>query len=97
MLADAPAGRDDTLICNIVRAHHRFNEIKTGRSLDHIIATEGISKRRIQQMIGLVFLAPDVICDVLDGKQSIGFTSEGCLRHPLPSDWSELRTLLASL
>ena len=47
-------------------------------------------------MIDLAFLAPDITRDVLDGKQPIGFTSDWCLRHPLPADWSELRTLLAS-
>ncbi|MCV2874194.1 recombinase family protein [Defluviimonas sp. WL0050] len=96
VLADAPAGRDDLLIHNIARAHHWFSEIVAGRSFDAIATAEGISKRRIQQMIDLAFLAPDIIRDVLDGKQPHGFTSDWCLRHPLPSDWSEQRTLLAS-
>ncbi|MEZ5913775.1 MAG: hypothetical protein R3D84_17415 [Paracoccaceae bacterium] len=48
-------------------------------------------------MIDLVFLAPDLICDVLGGKQPLGFTSDWCMRHQLPSDWSEQRTLPASL
>ena len=97
ILADATVGRDDTLIRNIARAHQWFNEIKAGRSFDEIAEAEGISKRRIQQMIDLAFLAPDIIRDVLGGKQPLGFTSDWCRRHPLPSDWSEQRTLLASL
>ncbi len=58
---------------------------------------EGTSKRRVQQVIGLAFLAPDIVRDVLDGKQPLGFTSEWCLRHDLPSDWAAQRQLLATL
>jgi site-specific DNA recombinase len=42
-------------------------------------------------MIDLAFLAPDIVRDVLDGNQPIGFTSDWCLRHALPSDWDEQR------
>ncbi|OYX44457.1 MAG: hypothetical protein B7Z02_04970 [Rhodobacterales bacterium 32-67-9] len=97
VLADTPVGRDGTLIRNIARAHRWFNEIRAGRSFDEIAEAEGTSRRRIQQMIDLAFLAPDIVRDVLDGKQPLGFTSDWCLRHPLPSDWSAQRTLLASL
>ena len=97
VLSDAAAERDDTLIRNVARAHKWFNEIKAGRSFDEIATVEGVSKRRVQQLIDLAFLAPDITRDLLDGKQPIGFTSDWCLRHQLPSDWSEQRTLLASL
>ena len=62
-----------------------------------IAAAEGTSKRRVQQMIDLAFLAPDIVRDVLDGKQPIGFTSDWCLRHEIPSDWSKQRAIVASL
>ena len=97
VLSDAAAERDDTLIRNVARAHKWFNEIRAGRSFDEIATAEGVSKRRVQQLIDLAFLAPDITRDLLDGKQPIGFTSDWCLRHQLPSDWSEQRTLLASL
>jgi site-specific DNA recombinase len=74
-----------------------LNEIKAGHSFDEIAEAEGTSRRRIQQMIDLAFLAPDIVRDVLDGRQPLGFTSDCCLRHQLPPDWSEQRTLLASL
>lgn len=48
-------------------------------------------------MIDLAFLAPDIIRDVLDGKQPVGFTSEWLLRHDLPSDWQDQRALIATL
>lgn len=46
----------------------------------------GFSKRRIQQMLDLAFIAPDTIRGIVDGRQPVGFTSDWCLRHELPSD-----------
>jgi hypothetical protein len=97
VMADTPAGQDETLIRNIARAHAWFGRIKAGETFAEIAETEGTSKRRIQQMIDLAFLAPDIVRDVLDGKQPMGFTSDWCLRHEIPSNWSEQRALIASL
>ncbi|QFT93919.1 DNA-invertase hin [Roseovarius sp. THAF9] len=97
ILNDVPSGTDDTLIRNIAKAHAWFERIKAGETVSEIAASEGTSKRRIQQLVGLAFLAPDIVRDVLEGRQPIGFTSEWCLRHDLPSDWTEQRQLLATL
>lgn len=48
-------------------------------------------------MIDLAFLAPDIVRDVIDGKQPLGFTSEWCKTHVLPSDWGDQRALIATL
>ncbi len=48
-------------------------------------------------MIELAFLAPDIIRDVLEGTQSLGFTSDWCLRHIIPTGWDEQRALIAAL
>ena len=52
---------------------------------------------RIHKLIDLAFLAPDIIRDVLDGKQPLGFTSDWCVRHTLPGDWQDQRALIATL
>ncbi|KRS12717.1 resolvase [Roseovarius atlanticus] len=97
VLNDAPTGTDDTLIRNIAKAHAWFERIKEGETVSEIAANEATSKRRIQQLVGLAFLAPDIVRDTLEGRQPLGFTSEWCLRHDLPSDWAEQRQLLATL
>ena len=97
IIGDAPTGQDETLIRNIAKAHHWFAQIKSGKTFTEIAASEGASKRRIQQMIDLAFLAPDIVRDVLDGKQPIGFTSDWFKQHGLPSDWKSQRQLLATL
>jgi DNA invertase Pin-like site-specific DNA recombinase len=97
VMADTPAGQDETLIRNIACAHAWFERIKAGETFAEIADAEGTSKRRVQQMIDLAFLAPDIVRDVLDGKQPAGFTSDWCKTHDLPSDWSEQRALIATL
>ncbi len=96
ILADSPTGIDEKLIRNIAMAHRWFEQIKAGRTFTEIAEAESASKRRIQQMIDLAFLAPDIIRDVLEGRQPLGFTSDWCLRHTLPSDWADQRRLLAT-
>ena len=48
-------------------------------------------------MIDLAFLAPDLLRDVLEGNQPLGFTSDWCKSRNLPSDWSMQRAILATL
>lgn len=48
-------------------------------------------------MIELAFLAPDIIRDVLDGKQPLGFTSHWAKTHSIPSNWVDQRKLLKTL
>jgi site-specific DNA recombinase len=97
IFADLPTRQDDALIRNIAKAHSWFEQMKTGKTFAQVATAEQTSKRRVQQMIDLAFLAPDIVRDVLDGNQPIGFTSDWCLRHALPSDWNEQRQLLKTL
>jgi site-specific DNA recombinase len=97
IFADMPIGQDDALIRNIAKAHTWFEQMKAGKSFAQIADVEKTSKRRVQQMIDLAFLAPDIVRDVLEGKQPAGFTSDWCKQHSLPSDWSDQRALLETL
>ena len=100
ILADGPTGIDATLIRNIAKANVWFEHLKAGKSSAELAKDSDTSPRRIQQIIELAFLAPDIVRDVLEGKQplrQIDFTSKWHLRHSLPSDWSEQRQLLTTL
>ncbi len=97
VLSESPTGIDEALMRNIARAHNWLTRIRTGTSIAEIAQGEGISTSRIHQMIGLAFLAPDIVREVLDGKQPLGFTSDWCMRHTLPSDWQAQRDLLKTL
>lgn len=97
ILADVPTGQDNKLIRHLAKAHVWFKQIKSGATFDQIADAEQTSKRRVQQIIELAFLAPDIIRDVLEGKQPVGFTSDWCVRQSIPSDWNAQRDLLQSL
>jgi hypothetical protein len=93
---DAPE-LDETLILNIAKAHHWFDQIKAGQTLSEVAKANGTTSRRIQQIIELALLAPDITKMILDGKQPLGFTSEWCKRHHLPSNWQDQRAIIATL
>lgn len=97
VLGDATAELDETLIQNLAKAHHWFEQVKSGQTLSEVAKANDTTSRRIQQIIELALLAPDIIKMVLDGKQPLGFTSEWCKRHHLPSNWQDQRAIIASL
>ena len=92
-----PARRDETLVRNIAFAHAWFERLKGGTTVAEIAEEAGTSRRRVQQIIELAFLAPDIVVDVLEGRQPLGFTSDWCLLHSLPPDWDAQRALIATL
>ncbi|MBS9718506.1 recombinase family protein [Pseudohalocynthiibacter aestuariivivens] len=97
IIGNEPAEIDKTLLRNIGRAHRYFDLVRSGKTFDEIAETEGVSKRRIQQLIELAFLAPDVIRSVRDGRQPTGITSDWLMRHAFSPIWSEQREVFATL
>lgn len=67
IIGDEPAEIDETLVRNIARAHRYFDLVRSGETFGEIAETEGDSKRRIQQLIELAFLALDVIRAAREG------------------------------
>ena len=97
ILADAISPRDDVLFKNIARAHRYFAMVRSGHTYAEISKVEGISRDRIQKLIELAFLAPDVIRDVYEGSQPLGLTTEWLLRHAFPTIWHDQREMFRPL
>ena len=99
ILADANGNgsRDETLFRNIALAHRYFNMIRSGKTYAEIAEAEDASKRRIQHLVELAFLAPDLIRRVWEGGQPVGFTSEWLKSHSVPPVWKDQRELLRTL
>jgi site-specific DNA recombinase len=74
-----------------------YRRLREGQSFEAIAAEANTSKRRVQQIIDLAFLAPDVVRDITNGTQPLGLTSDWCLRHELPADWQAQRQRIATL
>ena len=88
---------DITLIRNIVVAQKWFEAIREGKTLDEVANDAGLTKRRILQMMGHAFLAPDIVKQVSEGRQPVRLTSDWLQRNTLPLDWEDQRQLIARL
>ncbi len=88
---------DQTLVGNIARAHVWLDRIKQGETFDEIAVVENTTKKRVQQTLEFAFLAPDIVRDIIAGKQPLGLTSTWVATHAIPADWAEQRALIASL
>ncbi len=97
IIGDTQPGIDATLLRNIARAHRYFDLVRSGKTFAEIAETEGVSKRRVQQLIELAFLAPDVIRAVREGRQPVGMTSDRLKRHAFSPIWTEQRDAFAAL
>ncbi|MFK7746467.1 MAG: hypothetical protein AB8B47_15545 [Roseobacter sp.] len=97
VIANGQACIDNTLLDNIILANACYQHLKVGLDFDQIAAQMKTSKRRVQQMIDVAFLAPDIVGDIVNGKQPLGLTSDWLLRHDLPADWQAQRTRIAKL
>ncbi|EFO29935.1 regulatory protein of LacI family [Roseibium sp. TrichSKD4] len=87
----APSERNIALgyrICQAVTAETLIEEISE---------KEGLSRRRVLQLVDHGLLAPDLVCKVLEGHQPVGLTSEWLQRHALPLDWQEKRRVIGLL
>jgi site-specific DNA recombinase len=97
ILADAIGTRDETLFRNIALSHRYFNLNQSGKTYAEIAEAEGTSKRRIQQLVELAFLAPDIIRGVWEGAQPVGLTSHWLKTHSFSPIWNEQRELFKTL
>jgi DNA invertase Pin-like site-specific DNA recombinase len=97
IIGDAQPEIDATLLRNIARAHRYFDLVRSGKTFAEIAGIEAVSKRRVQQLIELAFLAPDVIRAVREGRQPVGMTSDRLKRHAFSPIWTEQRDAFATL
>jgi site-specific DNA recombinase len=88
---------DPVLAKNILAAQHWYAAIKAGASFGDLAAWEKTTTSRIQQIIGLAFLAPDVLDQVAAGRQPVAFTSEWVKRRQSPADWDQQRQIVGGL
>jgi len=71
--------------------------IRKGATFSAVAERKQTTTSRIQQMIGLAFLAPDIVGQVAAGTQPMIFTSEWFKTRQLPTDWDEQRRIVSGL
>jgi hypothetical protein len=89
---------DPALIKAIARGCAWFEELATGRarSLQELAKRDGISRRYIRRLVGLAFLSPQLVEEILQGRQPVELTTTRLTEFDLPLDWTEQHKLFAS-
>ncbi|UXX83791.1 recombinase family protein [Roseovarius pelagicus] len=96
-LGDAPPEVDLTLVQNIVKAQRWMAMIIAGKTFSEIAQAEGTSKRRVQDIVDLAMLAPDILDAIAVGEQPEVLTSNYLIKSGLPATWSDQRKQIANL
>ncbi len=89
--------RDDVLLRNIARAQQFYDAIKQGQSFEAIGKSEGLSTRRVMQILDLAFLSPTIVKSIVTGEQPMGLTTKWLSTNAMPSDWQAQRQIIATL
>ena len=96
-LGDAPPDLDRTLVQNIVNAQRWLKMIIAGKTFTQIAAGEAVSKRRVQDVVGLALLAPDVHDAIVADTQPDGLNTDYLIKTGFPATWSGQRQQFAAL
>lgn len=67
------------------------------KTFAEIAETEDTSKRRVQDVIDLAILAPDILDAIANGEQPEGLTSDYLVKSGVPAVWTDQRALLKKL
>ncbi|MEM6480909.1 MAG: recombinase family protein [Pseudomonadota bacterium] len=96
-LGDATSEVDHTLVQNVVKAQKWLAMIIDGKTFTEIAEAEGTSKRRVQDVVDLAMLAPDILDAIASGEQPVGLTSDYLIKTGVLASWSEQRELFAKI
>jgi hypothetical protein len=96
-LGDAPPEIDRTLVRNVIKAQRWMSMILDGKSFAEIADAESTSKRRVQDVVDLAMLAPDLLDTISCGEQPEGLTSDYLIKTGVPAVWSEQRASFARI
>ena len=96
-LGNAPPEIDRTLVQNVVKAQRWMSMILDGTSFAEIASQENTSKRRVQDVVDLAILAPDILDSISCGEQPYELTSDSLIKTGVPAIWTEQRSEYAKL
>ncbi|MEW9921127.1 recombinase family protein, partial [Marimonas sp. MJW-29] len=85
------------LVQNIINAQKWMSLILGGMTFSEIAQAEGTSKRRVQDVVDLAMLSPDVLDAIAAGEQPDGLTSDYLIKSGVPALWAEQRETFAKL
>ena len=66
----------------------------SGQTVMSNTQTAGRCRARLNELLRLAYLSPDIVTAILEGLQPIGLSNTTLLNTPLPLDWQEQKALL---
>jgi site-specific DNA recombinase len=97
VLANTPAALDRTLLKTVALGWVWFEEIKAGATMQAIADREGVTQRRVADLVDLAFLAPDIIRAIVEGRHSPTLTADRLIRSRHRMLWSDQRAWISAL
>ena len=100
VLTDGPSDArnpDPALVRTIARSHLWRRDLTSGKaaSIGELAKQHGEDAAEVSRFLPLAWLAPDIVQNILDGKQPIDLTVERLRRMPaLPILWKDQHQLL---
>jgi len=87
-------------LCRLIaQARFWFDQLATGEisSVREISRRNRVNKNEITRALPLAFLSPQIVEDILKGKQAQNLTAYGLKRlSPLPMNWEDQAKLLSN-
>jgi hypothetical protein len=97
VLGSTPTALDRTLVKTVALGWIWFEEIKDGATMQAIANREGVSQRRIANLVDLAFLAPDVVRSIVEGRQPPTLTADHLIKSRHRILWSDQRARIVAL
>ncbi|HMW78692.1 MAG TPA: hypothetical protein PKA22_12900, partial [Rhodocyclaceae bacterium] len=94
-----PTSVDENLMAALAKAFFWQEMLDSGRvkNMTELAKAEKIGLARMQKMLKLARLAPDIVEDIARGRQPVGLSLLFFVENPLPDDWSAQREVIGSL
>lgn len=94
-----PTSVDENLMRALARAFFWQEMLDFGRvkNMTELAKAEKIGLARMQKMLKLARLAPDLAEEIARGRQPVGLALLFFVENQLPDDWNEQRRVIASL
>jgi hypothetical protein len=94
-----PTSVDENLMTALAKAFFWQEMLDSGRvkNITELAKAEKIGLARMQKMLKLARLAPDIVEDIARGRQPVGLSLLFFVENPLPDDWNAQRDVIGGL
>ena len=94
-----PTSVDENLMAALAKAFFWQEMLDTGRvkNMTELATAEKVGLARMQKILKLARLAPDIVEDIARGRQPVGLSLLFFVENPLPDNWNEQRAVIGGL